>query len=227
MAGFKRAGTSLGATLAVVLCVVGCSGGGGGGGGGRSTKTALRIIHGSVDSPPVMVRIGETMVQKAQYAQVTDYVPVAQGPAIITVEHVNTPGDVVGELTVDFKEATEYSLFVVGETRHGDFGMTIIEEPVARPASGVARVQLLNALPDSASLLLHGTGFDIGPVSFSGSSGFVEVPMGAQTVTVGDQWRRVISQVDLNLVDQGEATVVVSGSGDLHVNYTRVYYDLD
>ncbi len=223
-------------TVMLCLCLVAaaafagaCSGGGGGvgGGAGRTRETALRIVHGSIDAAPVTVRIGDVFLQKAAYAEVTSYVPVVPGPAVVTVERANAPGDIVAQLNIDFRPETEYSLFVVGETRHNDFGVTVIEEPVVRPASGIARLQLLNALPDSAAVKLQGTGFTVGPTGFSASSGFVEVPGGVQPVTVAYDNGRVIGQIELQLEDRGEATVVVSGSGDLRLNFTRVYYDLD
>ncbi len=211
----------------IALLLGACGGGGGGGDGGRSTGTSFRIIHASVDSSPYSVSAGDKFLQKAAYADVTEYVPLDQGPVLLTVSRLNFPGDVLTQIASNTKESTEYSLFVFGEKRRGSFRTTMLEEPVVRPAKGQARVQLLNALPDHPRAVLTATGLKIGPVNYSTSSGYTEVASGPLAVSVGTEDGRVISSQTLLLPDQGEATVVVSGSADLNVRFVRVYYDLD
>lgn len=209
----------------LILFVLGCGGGGGGGGGGRTTDTALRVVHASLDRPPVVAKAGEAVLPPAAFGEVTSYTEVNPGPATVIAERANVPAP-VAQLPADFAANTEYTLFLYGQLQTGSANAKILEEPVAQPGPGKVRVQLLNALEGSSSLVLNGAGFSSNAAGFGSSSGFSESAPGPQTLTITNG-RTTIAQVAVDIPDQGEATVLIAGSNDLGVKFTRVYSDLD
>ena len=212
------------AMVCLLLPVLAAGCGGGGGGGGSSSSTALRIIHGSVDGSPVSASIGETLVQKAHYGEETNYVGVTPGDTLITLERQNAPGQVVATFAQLLQTATHYTILVYGEARHGTLRTTLLEEPVLKPAAGSSRLQLINALSGKPAATLRGDSYNIGPVALGTSSGFIDIPSGVQTVTVGTQDGRVVGRVDIEAPDRGDVTVVASGSADLNVSFVKIYY---
>lgn len=217
---------------AVLTCIValsGCGGGGGdgGGGAGRTTETAVRMIHASIDGAPLTASIPGLVLQKARFAELTSYVPLQPGGVNITVERVNSPGVTVGNISAVLAEDTEYTLFVHGSAQAGTIEALLLTEPVERPEEGTARVQLLNGYIGSSGMELRGTGFGTPRAAEGASSGFITVPSGVQQISVVDERGRTIQSAAITLEDRGEATVVISGSRDLGISFLRTYVDLD
>lgn len=215
--------------LVVTLAFSACGGGGGGGdgGGGRTTKTALRLIHASIDGSPLEVKLGDVVVQKARFAEVTAYAAVEQGPSLVEVGRVNSTGVLLGRIPLTLEKETEYTLFVVGAARDSQETVVVLEEPVARPERGFARVQLLNGLIGATSLRGEIGGVSLGPVLLGASSGFVDVASGAENLIVRGASSQELLQVALLLEDRAEATVLVTGSQELGIRISRIYPDLD
>lgn len=219
---------------AIVLLQLGaCSGGGGGGGGadGRTTDTAVRLIHASIDAVPFSLSVIQdgvsTAIQTARYAQSTSYVPVAEGNQLITLERANTPGAVVASFPTQLKEETEYTFFVLGEERRGNFRTTLIEDLVSRPEEGFSLVQVLNGFDDDSAITVSVAGASQGPIGLGGSSGFFELPIGPQTFVISTVGGGERARVTVDLADRGETTILLSGSADLNVNFVTLYSDLD
>ncbi len=213
---------------AVVVCGLTACGGGGGGGGGRTTETAVRLIHGGIDTTPLEVFVAGLSIQKGAFADVTDFVSVPAGPIAIDLQRANTPGATFRQLPTSLAEETEYSIFVAGSALRENLSVQLLEEPVAQPAAGRGRVQLLNALEGSAALTLEGTGASAAPqAAFGRSSGFFDVPAGPLTFAAQNGRAGTVANFSVTVPDQGELTLVVEGSLPLGAVLTRTFSDLD
>ncbi len=218
------------ASLFFMFSLNACSGGGGGddGGDGRTRKTALRIIHGSIDGTPVIARIGDIFLQKSRFAQLQDYVRVEdEEPATVTIERANAPGVILRSLPVPFESETEYTVFVSGEARDDEGRAVLITEPVEQADEGFARIQFLNGLSQAGSLSLRGVDFTTALAREGQSSGYVETVSGPQDLSVVDDEGRVIEELSLVLADRGDVTVLITGSTELNYQIVRVFEDLD
>ena len=208
------------------LTLVACGGGGGGGGGGRTTGTGMRVIHASLDLPPVVVSVNGSEIARASYLSSTFYSGVSAGPATVTIEFQNQPGAVFSSLNVRFTEGQEHTLLLSGEARTSNFRAILIPEEVVQAVSGNGRVQLINGFTSGGSLRLDfvgGIGEGVGPGNLSQA---VELASGAQQVSVVDGSNSIASST-IDLPDQGEVTVVVSGSRAEGVVLTELVNDLD
>lgn len=216
------------ALLTIAITLTSCSGGGGGDGGGgvvgRTTDTALRIIHGALDASPVTLKIGEETLQSARFAELKNYVRTSDGATAIVVERANDPGVTVSTFGVTLKDKTEYTVFLYGEVSRGSFATRLLEDIVSRPEAGLANFQVLNAFQDGGEIVVTIAGKPLDSVAFGGTSGFIEVPSGPQTVTVSGGASATLA---LDIPDRGEITLLVTGDRALGVLFTPVYTDLD
>ena len=211
-----------------ILGLFACGGGGGGGGAeGRTRVTAIRIIHASIDSGPVVAKIGGLPIQQARFAQESEYIPVEQGPAVLDVELVNSPNDSLGRINTNFLNETEYTIFISGETREGRRRVQVLEEPVVEPEAEKARVQVLNGIFGSRTISVDGIGFAVNGVAEGTSSGYVDAPSGEQVIRILSSSGALLAEVNTLIPDRGEFTIVASGSRDLNLTYTRIYQDFD
>lgn len=211
----------------LVISASACSGGGDGESEGRTRKTALRVIHGSIDGTPVIARIEDIFLQQTRFGQLQDYVPVEEGDALVTIERANAPGVILRSIQVPFESETEYTVFVSGEARDDQGRAVLITEPVEQPDEGFARIQFLNGLSQAGSLSLRGADFT-SPLAREGqSSGYVETASGPQDLAIVDDGGRVIERLTLDLVDRGDITVLITGSVELDYQIIRVFQDLD
>jgi len=222
--------------LFLIVGVTGCGGGGGDGetSNGRTTSTALRIIHGSIDSSPVSLRQGTNVMQTARYAQAKDYVEVQDPNAPFVLETANTPGDIIMQLPTPLKQDTEYSIFVYGNVGDRSFSTILTEDVALRPDSGRALLQVRNAYHGSSVITATATGGEnglmntsLGEINFGHGGRFIDVASGLQTVVIRNKSGRQIASVAVNIPDQGEAVLLVTGSSELGVVFTPVYTDLD
>jgi hypothetical protein len=221
--------------LSLSLCfftACGSGGGGGGSGGGndgtrRTSGTGIRIIHGALDVAPVDLKIGESYLNRGTFMIPDFYSSVNKGTQNIILERANSPGVTYFSQPMELADKTEYSLILSGRTSRNTFAVTVLEEPVVRPDSGQARVQLVNALEGSSPLVLNGGGISLGPVAFRGGSGYGVVASGPQTFTVTNTKGGLVGTVTTDLADRGEATIVFGGASSEGVVISKVYTDLD
>ena len=214
--------------LIVSIQLVACGGGGGGGGGGRTTDTALRLIHAAVALAPLDVRIGELDLQRAHYGQLSSFVKVDdKGPQSVVLQRANTVGAAFRTLSVDFADDTEYTIFIFGGRNAQSDGVAVFPEPVERPETGFARVQLLNGFESGSSVTVTGLGLSSSlSAGFGGGSGFVTIPSGPQEF-VAKVGSSEFARVSVDVADRGEITLVASGSNTLGYRKLKVYTDLD
>jgi len=212
--------------FSVALALVSCGGGGGGSGGGRSTGTGLRVIHASMDLPPVVITVNGSEFTRASYGSSSSYSGVSAGPSTVAVQFQNRSNSVFSSLTVRFEEGMEHTLLLRGESRIGNFRASLIVEEVVQPAPGTARLQFVNGFGSGGDLRLDFQG-GIGDGVSPGELGeVIEIPAGPQQISVVEGSRALTSS-SVNLPDRGEITVVVSGSRDLGVSFTELVEDLD
>lgn len=219
------------------ISLISCSGGGGGDGSGsssndgtkRSTGTGVRIINASLDSEPVDLKIVDKYYNRASFMQVNFYSAVSSGDTSLIIERANSPEVVISTLNRNLLPKTEYSILVYGDHLQGNFNITTIEEPVARPELGEVRLQFINLLNNSSGLSLNGEAANIGPVSFGTASGYITIPTPANTVQTFsiNSSKRTVANVNVEFIDRGENTIVIGGNQDKGVVITRVYKDLD
>ncbi len=221
-------------SICSALALSSCGGGGGGdgesrttsGSGGRSAETALRVLHGSIDTPPVIVSIDRSEFQTVDYNSETDYRGVSPGAHTISVAYKNEPDRVVSQFSTTFSEDTEYSLFLTGQARNGGLRTNIFEEVPALPDVGTARAQIYNSFDSSSGLSLDFAGSRSEGVGSGQKSEFFNIPVGPGQLLVRSGGT-VVKSISYDVPDQGEVTVMVSGSNDLGIVFAQVYRDFD
>ena len=217
----------------LILLATSCGGGGGGGGGdgetnpGRSTETGLRILHGSLDTSPVFVSVGEDFTQTARFNQARFPSRVDEGAQTIIVSRENRPTDILTSFSITFEEKTEYSLLITGRSKDDSLRFIPIPEPIVQPEPGLANIQLINSYEGSSSVTLTGSGFSIGPLSRGEASGYIEIASGPQTVTVRDLVGDLVGTLVLDVKDRGEVTILASGDKILGVSFLQTFLDED
>jgi len=225
-------------TLALVLLACASCGGGGGsvdGAGdtpdrhGGTTSTGIRIVHGAIDATPVSIRLGEQseVLQTAGYGEPTVYKKVGAGDVLITVERAKTPTSIVGKITASLVDKTEYSVFVYGEARRATLTAVLLEDQIQQPVLGRANLRILNALEDVGEISLSGAGGSLGGVKFGKASGFLDIASGPQTFTINSASGGNLGTMTLNVEDQSEVNIVVTGSTKLGVVFKPIYLDFD
>ena len=215
---------------ALTLCA--CGGGGGGGGGTddgtkRTTGTGIRIISGALDAPPVDLKIGEQYLNRGAFLLPNFYAAVDSGLQNVILERANSPGETIFSQALTLADKTEYSLLLSGREARGTFAATVLEEPVVRPEKGQARVQLVNLLEGSGSLIMSGGGVTQGPVPFGGASGYAVLASGPQTFVITNSRGGIVGTIPTTITDRGEVTIVTGGSTAEGVVLSKVYNDLD
>ncbi len=213
--------------LSVLGATLGCSGGGDGGGEGRSTDTGVRVIHAALDVEPVDLRLTDVALQRARYADLTQYVPFEKGAQTLILDRANAFGTTVANVPATLEKKVEYTLFMHGRVSNGTFHVSLLADPVERPTAGRSRVQLLNALEGRGVLKASVGGAQLTPTAYSKASGFTDVASGPVNIVVTDERGRGVATVSAELPDRGELTVLIAGAADLGVSFVRLYSDLD
>ena len=208
------------------LSVLGIFACGGGGSGGGNSGTALRVLHGSIDTPPVIVSIDQSEFQIVDYNSQTDYRGVSAGTHTISLAYKNEPDRIVSQFSTTFAEDTEYSLFLTGQARNGGMQPSIFEEVPFQPESGFARAQIYNSFDSSSGLSLDFAGSSSESVGTGQKSDFFDIPVGSGRLLVRSGGS-VVKSIDYDVPDQGEVTVMVSGSNDLGIVFAQVFSDSD
>lgn len=219
-----------------------CGGGGGGGGGGssdsdssdalggnlkRTTKTALRIVHGAIDTTPVVVSIGDKTIQSARYEQSKLYQGVSAGDALVLVSRQNDPAHLFTQLAASFAKDTEYTVFVVSKSSGTGLDIKLITDVVSRPESGRGLLRIMNAYQESSSVQVSTAAATVPAVTFGNVSDFIDVASGPITVNFSASSGGGINGGVFDVPDRGELTLLVTGSKRLGVSFVQQYRDLD
>lgn len=228
---------AFGCIFLTVCC--GCSGGGGGddagsGGLSRGTGTAIRVLHASIDSAPVDLFVNEdanfadvSAIQRALFAKEAYYQRVSDGPAVIKLERANHAGHVVRQISSSLADDTEYTLFMFGSEDSGTFSVSLLPDIMQRPEVGSSFVQSFHSIEGKGELSISYEGGDLGTVAYGQRTQFQQIPSGVHTILVKDGEGDVIKSSSINFPDQGEVTLLVSGSDEFGVTFVTAYNDLD
>ena len=212
----------------LLSAVGGCSGGGGEDGGeGRTTDTGVRVVHAALDVEPVDLRLTDVPLQRARYADVTNFIPFEKGAQTLILDRANALGTTVANVPATLEKKVEYTLFMFGRAGRGTFNVALLADPVERPKTGRSRVQLLHGFEGRGPLNGSVGGVSLPAAVFSKAGGFVEVASGPSTITITDDDGRTVATVATELADRGELTVLVAGATDLGLSFVRLFNDLD
>lgn len=236
--------------VCIIFLISGCSGGGGDDGvpstgeqdsSGRrfwpnarfelrrSDSTGIRLIHASIDAPPLNLRVvgDEQFSQASRFLQPTAFRKVAQGSLSIVVEQANTPGVVLGTVPVTLAEGFEYSLIASGEIGRDTFRYTLNATPIERPEAGFVRVQFIHGLSGFGKLTMSIAGAVLGPIARGEATDLVVIPQGVQSAVVQELGGAVLSRLDFPLADRSEASFILAGSKNSGAKFFKVFEDLD
>jgi hypothetical protein len=224
----------------ILFSSIGCGGGGGGGGGGsdnsnnqttdvgqlsRGTDTAIRLMHGTIDATPLTLRTGTQAIRSGRFAQETFYSRVSPGELLLSVERANTPSVIAAEQVATIEKGKEYTALITGSA--GALMFKLIEDTTVRPGIGLTSVRLVNSLQGLSGITAELSGVTFPNVSFGGASGFLDIPSGVATLTVKNQGGAVILSKTVELLDQADISILVTGSNSLGAVFAVLYRDLD
>ncbi len=227
---------SKGLVRGVVLCAmiffVACSGGSGGDGGGsegRSRGTGVRVVHASIDTPPVELYLNEetAAAQTSRFAQPTSYVSADSGAQRLLLTYANSGGEVVRELLPTLVKNTEYTLFLYGSGETNSLQVAFLEDLVSQPVLGQGLVQVLHGYQGEGAIEVQVDNVPLATIHYGERSSFKEFSAGAHRFSVLDDDGDTITTAMYELPNQGELTLLVTGSRELGVVFTPIYFDLD
>jgi hypothetical protein len=217
--------------LVVAALTSGCSGGGGGGEGGgsreRSTDTAVRIIHGAVDKPPVDLTVDGLFVESARFGEATDYVAVPEGAHSFSLAATNSPQTVLSTLPVTLNKDTEYSLLLYGKEENESYNAVIIPDQVVRPEKGFASVRVVHSVAAQSPLTVTANTTPLPQTAFGQASPFTTIPSGATQFVVRNRDGGTVATAATTIEDRAEVTVVVTGDQALGAYFVTLFNDLD
>lgn len=193
----------------------------------RTTKTALRVVHGAIDTTPVVVSVGGKEIQSAKYGQSKLYQSVSAGDALLLVSRQNDPGHTFTQFAASFAKDAEYTVFIVSKPSGIGLNIKLITDVVSRPESGRGFLRIMNAYQESSSVQVSTAAASVPAVSFGGVSGFIDVASGPITVNFSNSSGGGIGGGVFEVPDRGELTLLVTGSKRLGVSFVQQYRDLD
>lgn len=210
---------------------LGCGGGGGGGDGGnvgglkRSTDTGVRVIHGGVRQSPVVVKGILLTTADVSYTSEQFYTPASAGAQSLVIDR-STTGQTLASLSATLVEKQEYSVLIYDQSDNR-LGARLFVDPVARPEKGFATLRLIHSFQGAGNLTLATLGAAPVSAKFTDSSELITVPIGVREITVRNASGTRLTSLTVDLPEQSEGTVVVSGSAALGFVQARVLLDLD
>lgn len=221
--------------VAVLICgfIMGCGGGGGGGSSSsgsdtsnqRTTDTGIRIIHAALDAAPLTLTIGDQEIQTAQFAQPTSYQRLSEGAQTLVL--TKSTGEVFAQLPVEFEKGTEHSLLVFGQSGRNSLRFQVLTDQIIRPDAGRGFIHFVNGYEGVRAVTFVCAGSGPVIVGQASASGFYELNSGTQLVIVSDSSGAELGRISLDVPDQGESTVVLTGAREYGAAILKVYQDLD
>ena len=225
-------------TLSFALFCALCSCGGGGGGGGedtgatgdgssltRGTNTALRVVHANVEASAVNVKVGDSVVQKARFAEEKFYKQINSGPVELKLEQLN--GNTLSTIPTELAKNTEYTLLVARGNTSSSTSYQLLTDNMQRPAAGFHYVNVIHALNNSGALSASVGDANFTSLSPRSASNFLLVPSGEAVFVAHSADGGTVAQKTLVLEDGGETTLVISGDAEIGYVALREYKDLD
>ncbi|SFO38311.1 protein of unknown function [Geodermatophilus obscurus] len=153
----------------------------------------LRLAHLSPDTPAVDVYVesvadpaAEQVFPGVGYGTVSDYQSVPAGTYAISMRAAgaDAAGPPVLSTTVEVGPGTAHTVAGVGP--FADLGLEVLEDDLTRPAPGSSRLRVIAAASTAPPLdvAVPGGGAVATDVAFADTTGYVDVPAGATSITV-------------------------------------------
>jgi hypothetical protein len=158
-----------------VLMLTSC---GGGSGGGSSSK-GVRVLHGSIDAPPVdLFSTGkEEILQSARFAQAVEFRDGGGDGQTIALTRTGASVSIFRE-DVNFKDTPRISVLVYNTNEAGGVLFNAIKETLPEKIeSGTSVVQFIHSVHGAGTVDVSINGSLVaGSVPFGSSSGYISVP---------------------------------------------------
>lgn len=223
--------------ISILLCLslVSCSGGGGGGESGtsadkglgrRTSGTGLRVIHGSLDTPPVVVQAAGKEIQSVRFGEVVGFSKLPTGPVELVVVTQNAPDRIIKTVPVTAERDTEYTLVLSGSSESNSLAVTVLPQAVEKLPIGNGKVVGINTALHSSAKFVVGDK-DLGEISTGGIGQYQQLGSGAQSYRITDKNGSTLGGGTLDVPDTGEVALVLSGDSSLGYVVTAIYPDLD
>ena len=152
----------------------------------------LRLAHLSPDTPAVDVYVDPVSapgtgltLRGVGYGTVSDYRAVAPGTYAVSMRSAGDPVSTPPVLSTTVEVRPDSAHTVAGLGRFADLGLTMLDDELATPPTGQARVRLLAAAATAGSVAASVGGVSVSPgVDFGTAAGYVDVPGGAGSLQV-------------------------------------------
>jgi len=174
--------TKITSLIALILLCVSCSGGGGddgesGGGNASSARTGVRVLHGSIDLPPVFVSTstGSTLEQ-VRFNQSSVYGGLNTGAQTLTLQTVGGTESFSFPVTVEKNQRR--SLLVYGTRETFGVRASLFSDEKPELSEGFAAIRVIHSVAGAAALSGR-VGGEVVSANFGGQSGYLTVPAGS------------------------------------------------
>ncbi len=153
----------------------------------------LRLAHLSPDTPSVDVYVDSVADPSAKiklagvgYGAVSDYQDVPPGEYTVSMRPAGAAADTPPVLSTTVEVTGDRARTVAGVGLFADLGLAIIEDSLATPPSGQARIRVLNGASNAQTVdVTTADGTTIASaVPFAMTGDYVDVPAGATTLKV-------------------------------------------
>jgi hypothetical protein len=152
----------------------------------------LRLAHLSPDTPAVDVHVDSVSQPGAGitlagvgYGTVSEYQAVAPGTYAVSMRRAGAPADSPAVLSTTVEVQPGSARTVAGLGRFADLGLSVLDDDLAIPPAGRARVRLIAAAASAGTIgaSVGGTTVSSG-LGFAEASDYVDVPGGSTTLQV-------------------------------------------
>ncbi len=153
----------------------------------------LRLAHLSPDTPAVDVYVesvadpaAEQVFPGVGYGTVSDYQPVPAGTYAVSMRAAGADAATPPVLSTTVEVGPDSARTVAGVGPFADLGLAVLEDDLTPPAAGASRLRVIAAAATAPTLDVAVSG---GPavatgLAFADTSGYVDVPAAATSVTV-------------------------------------------
>jgi len=200
-----------------MLSACGGGGDGGSGGGGRneSAETGVRLLHGSIDVPPILAETSAAPgvpIDQIRFNQSSYYAELPEGPQTLAVR--SNDGGNLFSLPVTVADGERRSALLYGTREALGIRVSLLDDVPPELENGFAAIRVVHALAGAATISgsLGGTALPAS-VGFGKASSYVTVPAGPVSIslarsvdgrTVASQPQQVASRKSYSFMVTGE-----------------------
>ena len=165
----------------------------------------LRLAHLSPDTPAVDVYVDSVSdpdegitLPGVDYGTISDYQAVAPGTYAVSMRTAGAAPDSPPVLSTTVEVAGDSARTVAGLGTFADLGLSVLDDDLATPPPGQARVRLISAAASAPSIDVSVGGTSVASgLDFAGVSDYVDVPSGATSLQVTSGGAPTALPVDL------------------------------